>query len=160
MVKVDKLKGLDIFSVFSGKQLESLAEIIEKKSYKTSAQIYVTGEKAKHLFIMVKGLVSLRELKPGDDIGVGFEMIDAGDIFGCASIMEPQNYTLTAVCLENTEVLSIDADKLLSLCEIDFELGYRFMRKVAKIYMDRFDMAKTQIHEMVKTPTVITALPG
>jgi hypothetical protein len=40
------------------------------------------------------------------------------------------------------------------------EIGYNFMKEIAKIYFERYKIAKRQIHAMVKAPTIITALPG
>ena len=160
MVKNKDLKKFEIFSVFSEKQREELSKITEKKTYQMSKQVYQSGDRAKQLFVVTKGLVSLRELKPGDEIGIGLENLERGDIFGCASFLKPQKYTLTAVCEEDSEVLAIDADQLIELCELDPEIGYKFMKKIAQIYFERYEVAKRQIHEMVKTPTLITALPG
>jgi CRP-like cAMP-binding protein len=74
--------------------------------------------------------------------------------------MQPQEYTLTAVCLEDTEVLAIDSDKLAKMCEQDPLLGYRLMLKIAQIYFERYKTAKRNLYGMVHTPAVITALPG
>jgi len=160
MVDVKDLKKLDVFGVLSDKQLTDLSKITEKKNYQTGQHVYESGDRAKRFFVLTKGCVGLRELAPGDAIGVGFEYLERGDVFGCASLMKPQRYTLSAVCEEDTEVLSIDADRLHDISEKDPELGFRLMTKIAETYMGRFETAKKQIHQMVKTPTIIMALPG
>ena len=160
MVTAKDLKKLDVFGVLSDKQLTDLSRFTEKKSYQAGQHVYESGARAKHLFIITRGCVGLRELAPGDMIGVGFEHLERGDVFGCASLMKPKRYTLSAVCEEATEVLSIDADRLHDVSEKDPELALRLMTKIAEAYMGRFETAKRQIHQMVKTPTIIMALPG
>ena len=160
MVEAIELAKFYLFNVFSEEQLEELAEISEKKTYKKKDHIYEPGDRAKHLFVVNEGLVSLRRFELGDDLGIAFEMRESGDLFGAASFMHPQHYTLTAVCLEDSEVIAIDADKLSDLCEKDPAVGYRLMLKIAQVYFERYKIAKRDIHEMVHTPTVITALPG
>lgn len=160
MVAVNDLKQFELFGLFSGEQLEKLSKITEKKSFKKNAQIYKKGDRAQNLFVVTKGLVSLMEINPGDDVGIGFERRERGDFFGAACFMTPQDYTLTAVCVQDSEVMAVNADKLFDLCEKDPGLGYKFMKKVAQIYFDRYKVAKRQIHAMVKAPTIITALPG
>ena len=160
MVEASNLKGLELFSVFSEAHLEELAKITEKKSYKKNDHVYERGNPAKHLFVVSKGLVSLRRFEPGDEVGIAFESRESGGLFGAASFMEPQEYTLTAVCLEDTEVMAIDADKLSELCEKEPAVGYNLMLKIAQVYFERYKTAKRSLHEMVRTPTVITALPG
>lgn len=160
MVEVNDFKKLDIFNVFSEKQLAELVGITETKAFEKDAHVYERGKRADHIFVVINGLVSLNRFEPGEKIGISFEKRERGELFGTACFMKPQEYTLTAVCMSDSEVMAIDADKLLKLCEDDPELGYKFLKEVAKIYFERYKMAKRQIHEMVKAPTIITALPG
>jgi CRP-like cAMP-binding protein len=160
MVEVNDFKKLDIFNMFSEKQLAELAEITETKAFKKDAHVYERGKRADHIFVVINGLISLNRFEPGEKIGISFEKREKGELFGTACFMKPQEYTLTAVCVSDSEVMAIDANKLLNLCEDDPELGYKFVKEVAKIYFERYKLAKRQIHEMVKAPTIITALPG
>jgi CRP-like cAMP-binding protein len=160
MVEAYKMAYLELFDLLSDEQLEEVAEITEKKSYKTHDHIYERGNPAKQLFVVKKGLVSLRRLDPGDEVGIAFETREPGELFGAASFMKPQEYTLTAVCQEDTEVMAIDADKLFDLTEKDPAVGYQLMLKISQIYFERYKTAKRSLHEMVRTPTIITALPG
>lgn len=160
MVDTGELKKVELFTVFSDAQLKKVAEITEKKSYKAKAHVYERGDRAKYLFVVTKGLVSLRELQPGDQVGIAFEMRERGEMFGAACFMKPQQYTLTAFCLEDSELIAVDADKLFDLCDTDPEMGYKLMRKIAQLYFERYKVAKRQLREMVKAPTIITALPG
>lgn len=160
MVQINDFKKLDIFNVFSEKQLAELVGITEIKTFKKDAHVYERGKRADHIFVVIKGVVSLIRLEPGEKVGISFEKREKGELFGTACFMKPQEYTLTAVCMSDSEVMAIDAEKLLALCEDDPELGYKFVKEVAKIYFERYKLAKRQIHEMVKAPTIITALPG
>lgn len=160
MVQISDLKQLDFFKMFSPNQLEALGKITEKKTYKANQHVYEHGEPAEYLFVVNKGMVSLKEIKPDDEVGITFEMRKRGEIFGAACLMEPQKYTLTAVCLEDCELLAIDADALSRLCRQDAELDQKFMKKIAQIYFERYKAAKRQIYEMNKDPSTITALPG
>jgi CRP/FNR family transcriptional regulator len=160
MVEANELAKFYLFSIFSKEQLEELAEITEKKTCKKNDHVYERGDHAKHLFVVNEGLVSLRRFEPGDDVGIAFEMRESGGLFGAASFMHPQHYTLTAVCLEDSEVMAIDADKLSAWCEKDPAVGYRLMTKIAQVYFERYKTAKRNLYGMVQAPTVITALPG
>ncbi|MCG6916035.1 MAG: cyclic nucleotide-binding domain-containing protein [Deltaproteobacteria bacterium] len=160
MVTVSDLKKLEIFKTIKEKQLEEIAEITERKSYKKHSHVYERGDAAKHLFVVTKGRVSLRRIDPGDEFGIAFEARDPGGLFGAASFVKPQEYTLTAICLEDTEVIAIDADKLFEMSEKDPALGYQLMLKIAQIYFERYKIAKRSLHDMVRSPTIITALPG
>ena len=160
MVEATAMAYVDVFDLLSDEQLEELAKITVKKRYRIHDHIYERGNPAKQLFVVKKGLVSLRRIDPGDEVGIAFETRRPGELFGAAAFMKPQEYTLTAICLEDTEVMAIDADKLCELCEKNPTLGYQLMLKIAQIYFERYKMAKRSLHEMVRSPTLITALPG
>jgi len=160
MAEAKELAKFDFFKPFSESQLGEVAKITQKKTFKKHDHIYERGNSAKHLFVVSKGLVSLRRIEPGDKVGIAFETREPGTLFGAASFMQPQEYTLTAVCLQDTEALAVDADKLFKLCDKDPLLGYRLMLKIAQIYFERYKTAKKNLYAMVHTPAVITALPG
>jgi CRP/FNR family transcriptional regulator, cyclic AMP receptor protein len=145
MVEVSELKALGFFGTLSSKQLQEIADITTRRFYRANAFIYRQGQSAREIFIIAKGLVSLRGVKPGENLALAFELCEPGDLFGAASLLKDQIYTLDALCLENTDVFVVDAHELLRLCELDFELGYRLMKETAQLYFDRYEAAKREL---------------
>lgn len=160
MTKVGDFNKFDFFNAFSEKQLAEIAKITETKTFKKGSEIYKEGDRANHIFMVSKGWVSLRKIDPERDLGISFENREKGELFGSACFMKPQEYTLNAVCMEDSEVMAIDADKLFDLFQKDYQIGYLFLREIAKVYFERYKSVKRQLYEMVKAPTIITALPG
>ena len=148
MLNADDLKKTKTFETFTEKQLEELSKITVKKAFKTSHKIYRSGTPARNIFVVAEGLVNLREWNPEDKFSIGFETLDEGHLFGCASLTEHKNYTLNALCLEDTQVLAIEADKLFKLCERDPDLGYKIIKEIAQTYFQRYLTAKRQLHEL------------
>ena len=89
MVEASQIAYLKVFDLLSDEQVEEIAKIAEKRSYKIHDHIYERGNTAKHLFVMKKGLVSLRRIDPGDEVGIAFETRQPGELFGAASFMKP-----------------------------------------------------------------------
>ncbi len=160
MTEVSDFKKFDFFNAFSEDQLAELAKVTEIKAFAKGAEIYKEGDRANQIFMVTKGWVSLRKIDPERDIGISFENREKGELFGTACFMKPQEYTLNAICMEESEVLAMNADKLFDLFQEDYEIGYRFLKEVAKVYFERYKSVKRQLYEMVKAPTIITALPG
>jgi CRP/FNR family transcriptional regulator, cyclic AMP receptor protein len=160
MTKVGDFNKFDFFNAFSEKQLAEIAKITETKTFKKGSEIYKEGDRANHIFMVSKGWVSLRKIDPERDLGISFENREKGELFGTACFMKPQEYTLNAFCMEDSEVMAIDADKLFDLFQKDYQIGYLFLREIAKVYFERYKSVKRQLYEMVKAPTIITALPG
>ena len=160
MTKVDEFNKFDFFNAFSKDQLAGLAKLTETKTFKKGSEIYKEGDRANHIYLVCKGWVSLRKVDPERDIGISFENREKGELFGTACFMKPQEYTLNAICMEDSEVLAMDADKLFDLFQKDYQIGYLFLKEIAKVYFDRYKSVKKQLYEMVKAPAIITALPG
>ena len=160
MTKVDDFNKFDFFNAFSKDQLAGLAKVTETKTFKKGSEIYKEGDRANHIFMVSKGWVSLRKIDPERDLGISFENREKGELFGTACFMKPQEYTLNAICMEDSEVMAMDADKLFDLFQKDYQIGYLFLREIAKVYFERYKSVKRQLYEMVKAPTIITALPG
>lgn len=145
MVEVSELRALDLFDTLSDEQLLELATITAKKTYKTNSFIYQQGHPAREIFIVAGGLVSLRGTRDGDGLEWAVDLRESGELLGAVSLREGRVYTLAAVCLEDSDILFLDAEKLLNLCERNFELGYRLMKKVAELYFDRYETAKSEL---------------
>ena len=135
-------------------------KVTEKKTFKKGSQIYKEGDRANHIFIVSKGWVKLRKIDSEKDIDISFENRSKGELFGAACFMKPQEYTLNAICAEDTEVISINADDLFDLFHKDYQIGYLFLKEIAKVYFERYKSVKRQLFGMVKDPATITALPG
>lgn len=160
MVNGKELKELGLFGSLSQAQLDKLAGAAEAITYPADAKIYLSRERAARLFIVRDGLVSLRPFDPGEEPEVNFGTRSKGDLFGGASFMKPQRYTVTARCLKETELLVIETSQLWDFFRDDPEFGYRFMKEIAQIYFDRYVTAIGYLAESVKAPTRIQAQSG
>ncbi|MCG6972975.1 MAG: cyclic nucleotide-binding domain-containing protein [Desulfobacterales bacterium] len=160
MKAIMDFKKFDFFHAFSDNQLEKLLKVTEKKTFKKGTQIYKEGDRANQIYIVCKGWVKLRKIDPGKGIDISFENRSKGELFGAACFMKPQEYTLNAVCMEDSEVMAINADDLFDLFHKDYQIGYLFLKEIAKVYFERYKSVKRQLYGMVQDPATITALPG
>ena len=160
MKAIMDFKKFDFFHAFSEDQLKELMKVTEKKTFKKGTQIYKEGDRASQIYIVSKGWVKLRKLDPAKDIDISFENRGKGELFGAACFMKPQEYTLNAFCMEDSEVIAMNADDLFDLFHQDYQVGYLFLKEIAKVYFERYKSVKRQLFDMVKAPATITALPG
>jgi CRP-like cAMP-binding protein len=160
MKAIMDFKKFDFFHAFSEDQLKELMKVTEKKTFKKGAQIYGEGDRANKIYIVSRGWVKLKKLDPGKDIDISFENRGKGELFGAACFMKPQEYTLNAICMEDSEVIAMNADDLFDLFHKDYQIGYLFLKEISKVYFERYKSVKRQLFDMVKAPVTITALPG
>lgn len=159
MATIGEIEALEVFDRFSADQKKRLAQISKKVKYSRGQEVYLSKYRANRLFVVVKGKVALQVFEPGGAVGISFGTLTDGQLFGAASLLKPQEYSVTACCQEDSELLVMETNDLLDLMITDQELGYRFMKKVAQVYFDRYESAKTQIHNMVQVSSLI-AKPG
>jgi CRP-like cAMP-binding protein len=157
MATISEMEELEVFNGFNAEQKKRLARIAHRVKYAKGQAVYLSRYRANRIFVVVKGRVDLRVLNTDGVVGVSFGTLDEGQLFGAASLFKPQEYTVTAYCQEDSELLVIEANDLLDLMVTDYELGYRFMKKVAQVYFDRYERTKTQIHNIVNTHTLVAA---
>ena len=155
MVPVGELKKFDFFKNLTDDQVARLAKITRVKKCKRGKVVYRQGAPAKDLFIVKKGTVSLRRVE--EHVGISFVSRVAGELLGAASLMEPREYTLTGLCLEDSEIYAIGAEKLFAIFQKDPLLGYKMALAVARIYFGLYQNARGQLLAMIKTPAIITA---
>lgn len=155
MVPVGELKKLDLFKDLTDEQVARLAKITKVKKCKRGQVVYRQGTPAKQLYLVKKGTVSLRRVE--EHVGISFVSRVAGELLGAASLMEPREYTLTGLCLEDAELYAIDAGKLFAIFQKDPVFAYKMALAVARIYFALYQNARGQLLAMVKTPTIITA---
>lgn len=160
MIELSELRKFKSFAEMSEKQLTELAKACDKRRHNKQSFVYRKGDRATHVFGLNKGLVSLRDIQPGDLVGISYEVCEPGQLFGASVLVRSETHSLAALCLEDSEVMMIDGDKLLAFCERDPDFGYNLMLSVARRYFDRYQEAKRQLYSMVKEPAIITALPG
>jgi CRP-like cAMP-binding protein len=157
MVAIGEIEELGVFSGFNAEHKKRLARIAQKMKYAKGQEVYLSKYRANRIFVLVKGKVDLRIFNSDKVVGVSYGTLNDGQLFGGASLLKPQEYTVTAYCQEDSELLVMESKDLLDLMVTDYELGYKFMKKVAQIYFDRYERAKKQIHEMVKATTLFAA---
>jgi CRP-like cAMP-binding protein len=158
MAEITDLRQHEVFGVFPDIQLSKLAGITKKKVYRRDEPIYKRGDSAKNLFLVRQGLVGLHDTEPGDLEGICVETCGPGQVFGIASLMRPYKHLLTAVCMEDSEVLAIEAKPLLRLCEEEPRLGNWFMMTIAHLYFRRYDHYSKDLFGPIKASTSLTPL--
>ena len=65
------------------------------------------------------------------------DTVAPGQIFGWSSLVGPGKRTVTAECSEASRVISIPADELKSMFDMDHTLGYIVMRRLGDIIANR-----------------------
>ena len=77
---------------------------------------------------------------------------EKGRVFGWSSLVETRQYTSSAVCMEDSKVLTIKGKDLLALLEKMPAAGFVVMRRLAGIASSRLRSTREQL--------IATLVPG
>jgi CRP-like cAMP-binding protein len=79
--------------------------------------VYLQGERADNLYVVLTGRIAL-SLPGRGDISVLVDQLGTGEIFGSWVCLDLAEHTVTAQCVEDSELLRIEASVLKRLTRI------------------------------------------
>ena len=133
------LRNADIFYKFNQAQLELVANLCREQTLKTGEIIFWEGSKSDELYIIADGIVDIlvnpdlvsdkqdQEHKP-----VTIATLRRGQSFGEIALVDQGLRSATArIAHDNTRLLIIPSEQLLTTCEEHQDLGYRLMLNLA-----------------------------
>lgn len=146
MAMVDILRNSELFRGLSDEVLKRIASICSEETYRRGATIFSEGKDAERLFILEEGLVVLRIQPAAQEKSIMVTAIkEPGRIFGWSSLVEPAQYTASAVCMEDSKVLALKGKDLLALLEESPAVGLTVMRRLAGIVSSRLRSTREQL---------------
>lgn len=106
------LAEVPVFALLDERERESLAAMLEPQQFPKNTVIFEYGDAGDTLFIVRKGQVQVFvENIEGEKIVLGENC--SGDVFGEISLLDGGPRTATAICVEDTETLTLDRGQLL-----------------------------------------------
>jgi CRP-like cAMP-binding protein len=150
MVPIKDLKEADLFKTLNTKQLQPFRKHFAEENFVTGEVIFLQGEHAKNLYILLEGEVTL-DVKAKGEFGITAELIQKkGEAFGLPSLMKPYRNSVSATCNRRTRVLSVNAEVLRRLMKQNTNVGIVIMERVAEIFSSRLNSNRALITNLFK----------
>ncbi len=125
------LKQAMPFRMVGEDMLGRIAALGKRMSCGKDARIYDVGDAADNVYIIVSGKVE-HALEPGAQARRPLKVLGAGDVFGWAALLDKYpNRLARAVCLESSQIISINGNELLRILESDPDAGDVVMSRFA-----------------------------
>ena len=139
--------------------LERIAAIAKLCGYSAGTVLFREGSQNDRLLIICLGRVALDIRVPGRG-DVRILSLGPGDMVSWSALFGGGRMTTSAVAVEDTQVVSISATDVLSLCESNNKFGYLLMRQVGKALADRLVATRLQLLDLfAEMPPVIPRGP-
>lgn len=138
MDMLDFLETVDLFKDIEDSQREVIQPCCEETEFKRGERIFLGGEEARFLYVVMEGQVELREEDINETPVVS--TLSKGNAFGWSMIVSPYKYHLSAYCASRTcKVLKMERARFTKLLETDAAIGYPVMTKILALIGRRFD---------------------
>ena len=151
MFSIDDLKSINMLSYLSDSMLENLATITSINVYKAGDYIFNEGDDAKSLYSVIDGKVGL-EIEKNSSTRILIDNITNGMMLGFSALVdtEEKSYTTSARALTDTKLFTWKAEDLEILFSQDYEMGFLFMKGIAKIVKTRLQIRNVQFLDIYK----------
>ncbi len=120
MASKQVLRQCSVFSGLSASEIDRIADLAVEREYEAGAVMFQEKDRAEELLILAEGKVALQiasAIPPGRKVTV--DVASSGELVTWTPLIEPHVHDLTAICLQRSRVLAIDAGRLRALLRDD-----------------------------------------
>ena len=151
MFSIDDLKSINMLSYLNDSMLENLATITSINEYRAGDYIFNEGDDAKSLYSVIDGKVGL-DIEKNSSTRILIDNITKGMMLGFSALVdtEEKSYTTSAKALTDTKLFTWKAEDLEILFSQDYEMGFLFMKRIAKIVKTRLQIRNVQFLDIYK----------
>jgi len=141
------------FNELKPEYIEKIAAISHLRHFKAGEVFFHEGDKQDFFYVVLEGRVSLDMFIPHRG-KVRFYTAEQWDTFGWSSVTPTiHQRTAGAVAVVAGTVIGTDAEKLRQLCDLDHDLGYLVMSRLANVVASRLIVTRLQLLDMFAEPT-------
>lgn len=149
---IDLLKEYKVFNECTSQELDEVARMCQRITFKEGERIFEADSPAEYLYIVGKGAIELRfkitHYQAPKEITLDRKF--KGDAFGWSGLTEPYAYSLSAVAMQDAELLKLKASNIERLCLKNNHFGYVFMKNISEIIAARFATLQRLVVDMIQ----------
>jgi CRP/FNR family transcriptional regulator len=132
MIKPSLLKKQVLLEGIKKTDLDKIAKVLKRLSFKKGEQIFNEKEDTKGLYLIHSGKIEVSKVTP-DGWKQTLAVLRGGHFLGELSIIEKRRHEATAVALDNTEVFLISKHDFEKMEKKDTALTSQIMKKLVLI---------------------------
>ena len=110
-----------------------------------------TGESANQFFAIRHGRASI-EIHSNERGPLMLQTVEAGEVVGWSWLFPPYRWNFDVRALEELRAISFDGECLRGKCERDPAMGYDFMKRFARVFMERLETTRLQLLDLYGSP--------
>lgn len=151
MISPEELQRVPFFKDLDAEERALLGGIARKQTAVAGQRIFEEGAPSHTLYIVVTGLVSLRQRPRVEAAEVAMAAGRPGELLGVSAVLGVEGtHPTTGVCLEPTELIEIDAVEFMAALESNPAVGFRILKRLTHIVAERLAAARAQIRSQIR----------
>jgi len=148
----DALRSSEIFQGLTDDELDKLIPLCEEQVYEQGSVVFCEGAQCNFVQTLKSGKVALETELAISRSGAERATIDVlseGSSFCWSALMEPHILTSSGRCLEKTEILALDGEKLKALLDENPQMGYKVANNLVKVVASRLQHTKQTMEHIL-----------
>ena len=154
MVDIQTLKKINFLKDLPGNVLEKICTVAQMETFDEET-ILVRQDQEQHLIYMVVSGKIFLNCRAASGKALTLDELDNGHTFGVSSLLDNTPSTYTAICAEDSKVITIASSELRQLFESDYAIGYEVMKQVVEKFKRRLGRHTDQFMETLSTHPAI-----
>lgn len=147
MVTLDRLDKLNFCNGLSADHLNRLLMAGTMKSYDVGERLFVEGQAAPEIYLILEGEVSLETSMPEME-PMRFQTVGVGDLLGWSPLLGLKYMTSTARAVAPCRVLVLDVVRLNAMSEEDPKFALEVVRRTALTLARRLNSTRRHLVAM------------
>ena len=139
MADLTELKSIKLLNYLNDSMLENLLKITDIIEYKAGDYIFKEGNQAKNIYAVIAGKVGL-EMDKSSSTRILIDNITQGMMLGFSALVDTEEKKYTTSARVFTE----------ALFSRNYEMGFLFMKRIAKIVKTRLQIRNVQFLDIYK----------
>ena len=148
----DTLRSSELFHDLSDDDLDKLLPICEEQFYESGTVMFCEGGQCNYVQTLKSGRVALETdlaLSRSSVERATIDVLSEGSSFCWSALMEPRVLTSSGRCLERTELIALEGDKLKELLEENPLMGYKVANNLVKVVARRQQHTKQTMERIL-----------
>jgi len=148
VAKIKPLKENELFKDFSDKEIALLSKYVEEKNMEAPSTLFLENMKGESMYILVKGSVKISKML-SEGMEKTLTTLAAGDFFGEMALVEDGPRAVTAMVVEDSQILVIKRSEFEKLMEEAPKVAVKVVIGIYRTLSDRVRGLSPQIQQMI-----------
>ena len=146
------LRSSEIFQGLTDDELDKLLPLCQEQSYEAGAVMFCEGAQCNYVQTLRSGKVALETelvISRSSAERATIDVLSEGSSFCWSALMEPHILTSSGRCLEKTEIIALDGEKLKVLLDENPQMGYKVANNLVKVVASRLQHTKRTMERIL-----------